>query len=594
MSVVRQHRGILGMRLKVVGTIQGILLGGILVGYWVTQMSQGEHYAKLAEHNRLRRAPLIAPRGLVLDRRGRILVENAPSYSLLLRRDLARDPGASLEVAARLLGRPLAGLESALAEQSTLPRFRPVLLAEELSLGEVAAIEVVGLEHPEFEVRVDPHRLYREGADLAHVLGYLGSARPEDLEREPDATAEEMFGRDGIERAYDHELRGTNGEEVLVVDSRGRPIEVARRDESEPGADVRLTIDLDLQREAERQLGDRRGAVVALDPRSGAILALVSAPRYDPNLFSGRLDRSTWQSLIADPGHPLQNRAIRSAYPPGSPFKIVMGVAAVSEGAMGLEERVTCVGQINLHGRRRRCWKRGGHGSVNLEQAIQHSCDVYFYVLGERLGIERIARYARLFGLDRATGVDLEGERSGLVPDPAWKLAARGAPWYAGETVSVSIGQGPILVTPLQMARMTAVIASRGMLPVPHLRLDRPAPAAVETGLDRRAIERVAEAMEAVVAYGTGAASRVEGVRVAGKTGTVQTHHQATWTDAADIPEHLRDHAWFVSFAPVDRPQLVVAVFVENGGHGSKAAAPVAKAIYERFFENRSGQPGLG
>jgi penicillin-binding protein 2 len=592
MAALREHRAILVLRLRVLGTAQLVLLAGILLAYWLVQVSEGAAYRELADHNRLRRAPLLAPRGLILDRRGRVLVENAPSYSLLLRRDATTDAAASLAFAASRLARPAADLEAAFASQSSNPRFRPVLLAEELSLADVAAFELTRLEHPEFEVRVDPHRLYRLDSDLAHVLGYIGAARPEDLAREPSATPDDLFGRGGVERSYDHSLRGHNGEQVLVVDSRGRPMEVARRIEPEPGDDLRLTIDLELQQEAERAIGERRGAVVAMDPRNGAVLVMLSSPSFNPNLFSRRLDRSTWQDLVADPGHPLQNRAIRSAYPPGSPFKVVMGAAAIAERAMGLDERVYCGGQITLHGRRRRCWKQAGHGPMDLHAAIQNSCNVYFYVLGERLGIERIARYARLFGFDRTSGIDLEGERAGLVPDPAWKMAVRRTPWYAGETVSVSIGQGALLATPLQMARMTGVIASRGWLATPHLRLDTTIAPPVRTNLDVTSLDRIALAMEAVVAGGTGASARLPGVRVGGKTGTVQTVHQATWTDNEELPEEHRDHAWFVSFAPVEKPELVVAVFVEHGGKGSQAAAPIARAIYERYFANRSDRPG--
>lgn len=591
MAALREHRSVLAKRLRILGIVLLSQLAVVLVAYWLLQVAEGEKYRTLAEHNRLRRSGVLAPRGLILDRRGRVLVENAPSYSLLLRRDISLDIDASMAFAAATLARPRESFEAAIASQATVPRFRPILVAEELSLAEVAAIELARLEHPELEIRVDPHRLYRLDTHLAHVLGYLGAARPEDLEREPHASADDLFGRGGVERSYDHDLRGRNGEEVLVVDSRGRPIEVARRLEPVPGEDLRLTIDLELQQEAERAMGDRRGAVVVLDPRNGAILVLLSSPSFNPNLFSRRLDRSTWQQLVADPGHPLQNRAIRSAYPPGSPFKVVMAAAGLAERVIGPSERVYCSGQTMLHGRRWRCHKRSGHGSVDLHDAIRQSCNVYFYTLGERLGIERIARYARLFGFDRASGIDLEGERSGLVPDPAWKMAARKTQWYAGETVSVSIGQGSLLVTPVQMARMTAVIASRGLLSPPHLRLDTQIPPPVNSGIPREVLERIAEAMEAVVAGGTGAAARVPGVRIAGKTGTVQTIHQATWTDSDDLPEEHRDHAWFVTFAPVEAPELVVAVFVEHGGKGSQAAAPIARAIYERYFANRTDRP---
>jgi penicillin-binding protein 2 len=587
---VGEHREALVERVRLLSQLFVALLATIAACFWFVQVVQGSHYRGLAENNRLRKVPIRAPRGIIYDRAGRALLENVPSYDLLLDPTRIRDLEASLGFAGELLGRPAEELRALLArEQAAGAGLGPVLLAENLRLSEVARFGVHSLEHPEFEVEVGHLRLYRHGEQTAHVLGYLGEVTATELEDADGARdSGELVGRKGIEQRYDAELRGAAGQRVVVVDSRGRLLEEHLRQAARPGRDLRLTLDLELQQQTERAFAadGKVGAVVALDPRSGAVRALVSSPAYNPNLFARRLAPEEWQALITSPHHPLQNRALQNTYAPGSVFKIVMAVAGLSEGVVAPGDGVYCSGAASFYGHRFRCWKRGGHGRVDLHAALRGSCDVYFYTLGQKLGIERIARYARLFGLGEPTGIDLEGEKSGLVPSPGWSLAVRKHPWYPGETISVAIGQGPVLVTPLQIATLFAAVANGGHRITPHLVPEAARPPA-KLPLNAEALARVRHGLWAVVNdRGTAAQARVEGLDVAGKTGTVQVVQQKTWTESRDLPYERRDHAWFASFAPVHDPGLVVVVFVEHGGKGSAAAAPIAKVVHETYFRD--------
>jgi len=584
---VGEHRESLSQRVRVlVGAFWGAL-ALVASGYFLLQVIDGPRFRELAENNRLRRVPIEAPRGAIYDRTGRVLVEDLPSYNLYLDRSRATSTPASLTFAARTLGRPVAELEHLLERYRTSPSHQPALLAEGLSLSEVARFEVERLEHPEFDVEVTQRRFYRLGTYAAHVLGYLGEVDAADLAR-PDSPyrAGEWIGRRGIERAYEPQLRGLSGERVVVVDSRGLQVEEYGRRLGRPGSDLHLTLDAALQSEAERQLTDKVGAIVALDPRDGAVRALVSSPAYDPNLFARKLAAEDWRALVEDPHHPLQNRALSSAYSPGSVFKVVVAAAGLAEGIVTPSTTEYCPGAANYYGRTFHCWRPGGHGRMDLESAIQNSCDVYFYALGQKLGIERIARYARMFDLGRPTGIDLGGERSGLVPDEAWSEKARRHPWYPGETISVAIGQGALLVTPLQMATMMAAIANGGLLVRPHVAENTALPPPQRLPLSAAVLDPIRRGLWRVVNApgGTGAVARVPGLEIAGKTGTTQVASQEAYSDSSKLPWELRNHAWFASYAPAASPELVIVVFIEHGGKGSGAAAPVARALMERYF----------
>lgn len=588
-----EHREVLVARLRLLSRATAALLAAIGGAFWFVQVVEGTFYRDLAENNRLRKIALEAPRGAIVDRTGRVLAEDLPSYNLILDRNHTADLAASLAFAATVLERPVETLARVVERAGREAAFRPTLLAEGLSLGEVARFEVAELEHPEFDIEVAQRRLYRLGSHGAHVLGYLGEVRAEELSASGEAyRSGDLIGRRGIERAYERSLRGAAGERVVVVDSRGKPVEEFARTLGRPGERVELTLDADLQQEAERLMEGKVGALVALDPRDGAVRALVSTPAYDPNLFARRLAVEDWQRLVSDPFHPLQNRALQSAYSPGSVFKVVMAAAGLAEGLITPDDRVFCNGGANFYGRRFHCHVAGGHGWVDLEHALGRSCDVYFYELGKRLGIERIARYARLFGLGAPTGIDLEGEKTGLVPDNAWSERVRRHPWYPGETISVAIGQGALLTTPMQVARMVAAVANGGALVTPHLVAGGGAKTLERLPLPPGTFEPVRRGMRRVVSSeGTAAAAQVPGLEIAGKTGTVQVVGHEAYQDTSGLPWEFRNHAWFAAYAPAGAPELVVVVFVEHGGQGSRAAAPIAKVLYERFFESHLGAP---
>jgi penicillin-binding protein 2 len=591
MQMVREHRDDLVARVRLLSVVVTGLIVVIAVGFWFVQLVQGDYYRELAENNRLRKLPIKAPRGLIYDRHGRLLVENIPSYNLMLDRSHSADLRQALAFAASVLGRPLPELTALVESYNAIPDFKPVLLAENLTLAQVARVGVAGLEFPEFEVEIQHLRLYRHREQTAHVLGYLGEATEKEI-----AAAEGLYqpgdlvGKKGVEQTYDRILRGRDGERAVVVDSRGKLLKEYGRRDAVPGRNLVLALDLELQQEAARWLTgpEKVGAIVAMDPRNGEILAMVSSPSFNPNIFARRLQKSDWEALIQDPNHPLQNRAIQNTYSPGSTFKIVMATAGLTEGTVDEHTSTFCAGGAVFYGRLFRCWKKGGHGTANAHGALMHSCDVYFYSLGQKLGIERIARYSRLLGLGSLTGVDIEGEKKGLVPDAAWSEKVRKMPWYPGETISVSIGQGPVLMTPLQMAQMTAIVANGGRKVTPHLIKDAELPEPEHVALDEKALRIVRDGLWAVVNQPGGTAynsARVPGAEMAGKTGTVQVIAQAARTDAKALPFKYRDHAWFTSFAPENDPRIVVAVFAEHGGSGSRSAAPIAQALHAKFFK---------
>jgi len=587
-SQVREHRQALLQRLPRLRLLFVALICLVGVRFWFVQAVRGDYYLELAENNRMRSVVLEAPRGLIHERHGNLLVENIPAYNLIIDRTRSVDVDQSLAFAATTLERPVAELLEVLGRQAGKSFFQPVLIAENLSLSQVAQFSATALENPEFEIEVGHLRLYRYGPMTAHLLGYLGEVTEKELARpESDYRSGDLVGRKGIEQAFNSLLRGVDGERIVIVDSRGRPKEDYRYEPSDPGQQLDLSLDLDLQQEAARYFEGKAGAAVALDPQTGEILMLLSAPAYNPNLFSRRLEQDAWRELIEAPEHPLQDRALQSAYSPGSVFKIVMAVGGLTDGVISPQSKVYCPGATRIYNRRFRCWKRGGHGWMKLREAIKQSCDVYFYHLGKDLGISRIAHYARLFGFGRITGIEIEGEKAGMVPDPQWSLDFRGTPWFPGETISVSIGQGPVLVTPLQMSTMMAAVANGGFRTIPSVARQKTTPELEPIGVEPKALDAVRDALMAVVMEkGTGARANVPGLEVAGKTGTVQVIRQATWIRSEDLPYEQRDHAWFTSFATAGDKQLVVVVFVEHGGKGSQAAAPLAKRIYEIYFRD--------
>lgn len=564
----------------------------LLLRLWQLSIVRYNYYSELAKSNQVRITPLPAPRGFIKDREGRILVDNESGFSLLLFRDKHPNLDGTVSFLSSGLGLDSEDLRERLDEAKSFSRFQPVVLAEKLSLDDISYILSHKREHPELQIQETPQRVYRHGELGAHLLGYVGEISPEELKsgEHPDARPGDAVGKFGFEKIENKSLTGTRGQRFVRVDSRGRPLEDLSLESPVQGDELQLTIDLDIQSAAEESLGDNPGAVIAFDPHSGEILAMVSHPAFDPNHFATRISRKQWTALIENPDRPLQNRVIQSHFSPGSIFKIVMALAGLERGVVDLQTSVTCTGSIALYGHPFRCWswETGGHGTIRLVEAIQYSCNVYFYLLGQKLGIREISEFSKMVGLGRITGIPLEGEIPGLVPSPEWKQETTGQRWYAGETISVAIGQGPVDVTPIQLARAIGAVAT-GRIPVLHLIQGDPSVSqASETFLpfQEQHLQAVREGMWRVVnQMGTGRAARVEGFDVCGKTGTVQTIGRQTRSRLSpEEAARFAPNSWFVGFAPRDNPQIVVAVLVERGSSAS-GAAPAAGKVFKAYFD---------
>jgi penicillin-binding protein 2 len=573
------------------------------------QLIEGEELRRRSEQNSVRTVRLEAPRGEIVDREGRVLATTRPAFGLEVVPDDLRDRGRTFAALGQLLGEDPAKLATALA-RGRAGRFKPVRLADDLSPDQLARVEVHRYALAGVATEVEPRRHYLEGELAAHLLGTLGEIRSDQLEREEyeGYRSGDVIGQTGLEALFERRLRGVAGGRNVVVDVAGREMDVLEEVRPRPGRRVVLALDLDLQRAAEQAMGEVQlpndprptGAVVALDARTGDVLALVSRPTYDPNAFAGGIDAATWKALSTDEWVPLQNRAIQNQFPPGSTFKAFVAAAALHEGVVNEHTTVFCPGSYWYGGRAYRCWRRGGHGTVNLHVALRSSCDVYFYTVGVKLGIDRLASVISTLGLGHPTGIGFRNEAAGVMPSPEWKRKRFGERWYPGETVSVSIGQGYDLVTPLQLAVGYAALANGGRVLRPRLalRVEDPGgrelesfPPEVRANLEISAehMQAVLRGLEAVVSEpgGTGSRSRVPGVRVGGKTGTSQVVRldRTLGMAEADIPKRYRDHGWFAAVAPIEAPEISVAVLVEHGLHGSTAAAPVAQRVLQRYFE---------
>jgi penicillin-binding protein 2 len=575
-----------------------ILLGG----YWRLQVGQHQRYADQAERNRIRNLPVIAPRGRILDREGRVLVDNFPAFSVLLMRENAAGLlPARVEAMARGLHLDPADVESLLKRSANLPRFQPVLLKQSATLEDISFVESHRVEYPEMALIEVQQRFYLKHTVAASLLGYVGEvsedaiARPGSRYRPGD-----IEGKSGIEREYDSLLTGQDGMRRVVVNSRGQEVGSMTAIDAHPGNDLRLTIDLDLQMAAELALGDRTGAVVALDPRSGEVLAMVSHPDFDPNDFARRIDRQEWGRLTQDPDKPLLNKAIQSHLAPGSVFKIVTASAALETGTIRPDYTVHCPGAVTIYGHTFHDWvweKHRSHGSVDLHRAIVQSCDVYFYTVGKLLGIDKLAYFAKHLGLGARTDVDLPGEDPGLVPSPEWVQKAFKRKWWAGETISVAVGQGAVAVTPIQLAYMIGGVASSGVFRRPHLAFrdqlltlsQGPAKDPARTfPLSETTVAEVTRGMWGVVNEGgTGASARVAGLDIAGKTGTAQVV-SVSLKESGNSSE-FRNNAWFVGYSPSTDPEIVVAVLVLHGEH-SWVAAPVSRDVIKAYFGKKVPQ----
>jgi penicillin-binding protein 2 len=573
------------------GVIQSVVAGLVVVValyFWNLQVVRARYFKELAENNRTRAVTIAAPRGPLLDRAGRLLVENRPSFNVVITPEHSDDFDRTVARVARALRVGEAQIRERVARRSA--PFRQVVLKADASLADVAAIEARRLELPEVSVEVVPLRSYPLASAAAHTLGRVGEVTERQLQQADFAGIEpgSLVGQAGVESQYNRSLMGKDGLRRVIVNSRGLEVQEAERHEPVDGPPLTLTLDAELQKAAEAAFQGRSGSAVALDPETGEILAMTSTPAYDPNRFTTGIEAGLWQKLSTDSATPLMNRVIQGTYAPGSTFKLVTATAALEEGVLTPDTTFYCPGYLSKYNTIFRCHRASGHGVVNVHQAIALSCNVFFYNVGIRLEIARIAAYAKRLGLGALTGVDLPHEASGLMPSPEWKLKAQKAPWYAGETVSVAIGQGQVSATPLQMARLAAVMANGGRLVHPHLvksvgGVPMPWDAPKDLALKPETLAVMRSGMKAVVAEGTGWRARIGGLEIAGKTGSAQVVAHARLEKAPRSPEFL-PHGWFVCFAPADKPKIAMAVLVEHGGSGGEAAAPVAHEILMRYF----------
>ncbi|MBF0159208.1 MAG: penicillin-binding protein 2 [Magnetococcales bacterium] len=582
-------------RLLILGGINGLLLVGLGSRLFYLQVLKGGLYRDMANDNRISLHPIPAPRGRIFDRSAIPLVENNPDYVLAVIPELVGNLSQLLSKLQGYTSLSDKSIEVILRQSRRQRTFLPLKVKSHLTWEELSSIEVQLPFLPGVIIQVQSQRSYPHGTLAAHLLGYLGEVT--DIDREQFAKIRfrygDLVGKNGIERSYEELLRGTEGVRELEINAFGRQVRELHQNMAQPGQDLYLTIDLALQRSCEELFQGHTGAVVALDVNTGEVLAMVSHPAYDPNEFIRGFSARQWHVLLNNPGRPLSNKAIQGQYPPGSTFKMVVALAALQEGRVTPQDRVFCPGFLMRESQRFNCWRRVGHGSVNLEEALEQSCDVYFYRLGEKLGIDMIEKYARLFGFGESTGVGLHGERHGLVPSRAWKRKVRKEDvWYPGENLITAIGQGYLTATPIQLACMTAAIANGGTLYRPSMIRHTSDPPVVRQHLRirREHMAVIKQGMELVVKgdHGTARSAKLEGVSIAGKTGTSQVVRQQRHDDRSGRDERkFRDHALFVAYAPADKPEIALAVVVEHGGHGGQTAAPIVGKIIDRYFERQ-------
>jgi penicillin-binding protein 2 len=562
----------------------------LIAGFWDLQVRNPELYSEQADKNRIKSLPVLAPRGKILDRDGRVIVDNHSSYSLILSRENLKPE--HIQPIAQGLGLEYSWLAARIDRFRSRPRYEPVIIKGELSPGELAFIEAHRDPEtfPEMELIRAQRRLYPQGGLAAHLIGYVGEISeqeldlPEFIKYEPG----EVIGKAGIEREYNDTLMGVDGQRQVVVDNRGRERDVLGMKEAVPGRNLQLTIDLDLQVVAELAMEHRNGAVVALDPRNGEILAMVSAPSYDPNKFAGRIRSEDWKEIANNPDNPMLDRPIQAQFAPGSTFKPIVALAGLETGVVDDNFQIHCPGGASFYGRYFKCWVKTGHGTVDLHKGIVHSCDVFFYNVGNRIGIDNIAKYAEMAGLGKKTGIDLPGEATGLVPSTAWKMKMFRQKWYAGETISVSIGQGALTLTPVQLASAIGGLAMGGVWHRPHLVKAETAHEKPRIGnINAANAQKVVAGMYGVVneGGGTGGRARLPGVSVCGKTGSAQ--RISNQGAKGGTPHNLKDNAWFIAFAPCEAPEIAVSVLWEGGVHGM-LAAPIARDVMKAYFDKKA------
>jgi len=582
----------------------------IFIRLWSLHVIKGSELRQLSENNRIRLLENSADRGMLLDRKGHVLAHNRPSFEVyLVPEDVRANPEVLIKIA-QLLNMPRDEIEEKIGAQRRGAPFRPVKIKSDIDWNELAVLESNRVHLPGLLVDVRPRRAYDYGDLASHLIGYLGEVDENELKQSKDSPYRmgSLIGKYGVEYRWENDLRGVDGGRQIEVDALGREVRPLGVVEPFPGNNLFLTIDLDLQKTAEESYKDKNGALIAMDPKTGHILDMVSKPSFEP--FARNVSPDEWKALVENPYHPLTNKAIQGQYPAGSVFKIITAIAGLESGIITPNTQFRCTGAFPYGNRDFRCWKQGGHGSLSLHRAIVESCDIYFYQAGLKVGVDLIAHYADAFGLGKLTGISLPHEKPGTVPSSSWKKKRFGVPWYSGETLSFSVGQGYLLTTPLQLLMLISGIANGGKLPLPQVvervedvygnTLKEYPP--VELGranVSQKTFEIIQEALKGAInePHGTGSACLLKEVKVAGKTGTAQVVAMPEDFKRGEmnrIPLKFRDHAWFVAYAPVEDPKISVVVLVEHGGFGASAAAPIAKKVIEQYLNlNPSAPPKM-
>src|SRR5271169_6777896 len=588
--------------------VQYVLLGIFLLlafGLWRLQVARSDYYSTLAEQNRIKQVPMLAPRGKILDREGRIIVDNYPSFSVLLLRDQNRNLYLDADKIATGLHIPPDELRTRLRRMAAAPGYQPLFLKDDITPDELAFIESHRADLPELDIITVHRRLYPKNGFMAHIIGYVGQVS-EDMLTQPQwelYNPGDIVGMSGVEQYYNDILMGKNGSRQVLVNSRGKEVGTLSDVQAVPGKQLKLTIDLDLQIAAEEAMEGRPGAIVAMDPRNGEILAMVSRPAFDPNEFAVHITRDEWNQLVTDPGKPLLNKAIQAQLAPGSVFKVIMATAGLQEG-IAQDLVISCGGGKTFYGRYFKCWitGHGTHGTVGITKAIYQSCDSYFYTLAEKLGISRIAKWATLLGLGQKTGIDLPQEVTGVMPSEEWKIKNFKQKWYAGETISVGIGQGAVATTPIQLARAFGAITTDGSLRRPHIAFPEQFPPEfkqvskyndeTKIPIDEKNWVTITDAMAQVVSpMGTAGRAAVAGIDIAGKTGSSQTVSNDLKKKMSASEKNLyKDNGWFVGVTPRRNPEIVVACLFEGGEHGALAAQVATKVIKAYVEKQRNRQ----
>jgi len=580
-------------RLAVASYIIVGMIGVLLLGFWKLQVIDADKYTSMAERNRVREIPVIAPRGRMLDRDGRVLVDNRPAFSVLLLREDPTLVEKYLPGIADGLGLSIEDLRDQLGNTKSLPKFQPIIIKPEASPADIAFIESHRSDIPVLEMISVSRRRYLPNGFLAHAVGYVGEVSEQQIEASNGKLRMGDFaGKFGLERQYNDILMGTDGKRRVIVNSIGKEMGRLSTQEAVPGKQIQLTIDYDLQQMAEQSLGPRPGAVVALDPRTGEVLAMVSHPSMDPNDFAVRISADEWKNLNEDRQKPMLNRAIQAQLAPGSVFKIVTATAMLEDKVPPESFTTFCPGYATFYGRQFKCWVYGksSHGVVGLHKAILESCDIFFYNVGMRLGIDRLSYYGSKLGIGHKTGIDLPSEEQGLMPSAEWAERVFHRKWYAGETISVSTGQGAVTTTPLQLARTIGGIAMGGVFKQPHLLKDASNVGEERFALSEPTVEKITDAMYGVVNEegGTARSIRLPGIEVSGKSGTAQVIGYAT-RERVGKKKQFEDNAWFVGYAPRRNPEIVVSVLVqESGKHGGEAAGPVVRDVIKAYYDKKN------